>query len=900
MKNLKPKITALTMLTILIITASILYVNVPVQAQLATEQPYSGPLQSGDIPDFTVATDAYLSIRPSLLGVNQLILINTWLIPAPHANRVFEDLEITITKPSGTTQLITMDSYPADGTSWFEWIADEIGEWGFQYEFKGMFFPAGRYLNGDLITASSGGSFYGDSVYYSPSSTPVMTLTVQEDIVYSWPDLGLPADYWTRPVPYEHREWWPIAGNFPWHGPGGGPLWDEFHPDTNPYWGGTDSPAGSPSSFFGAHRGTFTPWVQAPESGHVVWKEENTIAGIIGGDYGVEIHDTGMFSSAGGGGYPNIIYAGRAYESYIKPGTGNSAQRYWKCYDIRTGEMYWEIPQTLVPYAIEYFDTGLLPGGAVSGVHEHVTAVNLLAITGGRLYKFDPWTGAITRNVTAMSGTYYRNGYVLSAQNLGGGNYRLINWTTQGNSNNFDSRVMSNITWPFPNVPGQIDYNAGIAVRITKNYVGGVPDKTTITAADLYTGEVLWTKEIDEWVYSTNTCYADHGKVAINTEQGYFVAFDLATGNLAWKSEEMQYPWDAAGYGGYNVLSAYGLLYRNAYAGIYAFDWDDGSIAWTYTSKAAATYETPYVNEDGQTVYSTNIGGAIADGKYYIYNTEHSATVPITRGWQLHCIDATTGEGLWKVGIAGAASKHTTSLGAIADGYLTMAGSDGYTYCFGKGKSVTTVSAPQAGVVMNYPIMISGKVLDLSPAQPNTPCVSVDSMAIQMEYLHKQMPNDGLWGNETITGVPVTLTAIAEDGSYVDLGTTTTDGYTGTFGKAWTPTEDGTYKIIVSFEGDESYGSSSDSAFVVVGPSPPAGPQGEPGPTGTTGPSGSQGAPGPTGPTGDTGSTGPQGDQGPEGPEAEAGIITPEIAIIAAIIIATIIGLGTYLVLRKR
>ena len=109
---------------------------------------------------------------------------------------------------------------------------------------------------------------------------------------------------------------------------------------------------------------------------------------------------------------------------------------------------------------------------------------------------------------------------------------------------------------------------------------------------------------------------------------------------------------------------------------------------------AAATYETPYVNANGTTAYSTNIGGAIADGKYYIYNTEHSATVPITRGWQLHCINATTGEGIWKVGLPGGGSKHTTDIGPIADGYLSVGGSDGYMYVYGKGKTVTTVTAP--------------------------------------------------------------------------------------------------------------------------------------------------------------------------------------------------------------
>ena len=38
-------------------------------------------------------------------------------------------------------------------------------------------------------------------------------------------------------------------------------------------------------------------------------------------------------------------------------------------------------------------------------------------------------------------------------------------------------------------------------------------------------------------------------------------------------------------------------------------------------------------------------------------------------------------------------------------------------------------------------------------------------MATQMEYLHMQQPIDGVGGDKIITGVPVTLTAIDENGN---------------------------------------------------------------------------------------------------------------------------------------
>jgi hypothetical protein len=71
-----------------------------------------------------------------------------------------------------------------------------------------------------------------------------------------------------------------------------------------------------------------------------------------------------------------------------------------------------------------------------------------------------------------------------------------------------------------------------------------------------------------------------------------------------------------------------------------------------------------------------------------------------------------------------------------------------------------------------------------------------------------------------MTGVPVTLTAVSADGSYVNIGTVVTDAYHGTFAWPWTTPKEGTYNIVASFAGDGSYGSSSASTAVVIGPAP--------------------------------------------------------------------------------
>jgi hypothetical protein len=157
--------------------------------------------------------------------------------------------------------------------------------------------------------------------------------------------------------------------------------------------------------------------------------------------------------------------------------------------------------------------------------------------------------------------------------------------------------------------------------------------------------------------------------------------------------------------------------------------------------------------------------------------------------------------------------------GAMADGYLTAGSQDGYMYVFGKGKSATTIAAPETTVPLGTAVLIRGTVLDESPAQPGAACVSDESQATYMEYLHMQMPIDGIWHNLTVTGVPVKLLAIDPSNNVIEIGTTTSD-VSGTFGYTWTPKEEGLYKITAVFAGSESYGSSWAETSFSVGPAP--------------------------------------------------------------------------------
>jgi hypothetical protein len=774
-------------------------------------------LPSGVTPDLQVDSTVYLSFSPNPIGIGQPLLVNIWMQPPVHVSRQLKGFIVTFTKPDGTKDVISpIDSYKGDTTAWFNYPVDQVGKWSVKLDFPGAYFPAGNYtVDAGTFVGAQNVSFT-QSVYYKPASTAEQPLVVQQDMVSSWPQSPLPTNYWTRPISPENREWWPIAGNYPATGIVGGAT--EWPANTNPYMSNYN----------------FIPYVQAPSTAHVVWKRQGAISGLIGGYEGQK-------SLSSGGGNPSVIYAGRCYQTRTKMLNGVPTST-WECYDLRTGQLYWEQPVPMAVTQTQFGPTVQPPAAAPNMIlYEEIwtgtsaagTAVNigglgasLLFVGNGRWIKFDAFTGAVVQNVSISpltTGTCYKNNYFLTVQDLGasqGSNrYHLINWTVTGPVGagsagyqvNYAFTVMNNITWPWSSLPATTDYNVGVSALVSSvtSPITGVTVGTIITGASLTTGQILWNKTSDGLTYSGSCNVADNGKVAVLMEKGVYQAWDLLTGNYAWSSEAMTYPWGGSSFGAYAIQSAYGKFYRESYDGVYAFNWADGKIAWHFKAPTPYQYETPYTtgNESG---YSFNAGGIIADGKLFTYNTEHTPSQPITRGWRLFCINTTTGEGIWN--ITGAQSP-----GGVADGYLTASNSyDGYMYVYGKGLSSTTVSAPQTAITVGQKTVISGTVLDQSPAQPGTACVSKESMTQWMEYIHMQhqIPAD-------VKGVPVSIDALDPNGNYVHIGDTTSD-MSGTFGFTWTPSIPGDYKITATFSGDDSYSSSWAQTYATVVEAPAA------------------------------------------------------------------------------
>ncbi len=215
----------------------------------------------------------------------------------------------------------------------------------------------------------------------------------------------------------------------------------------------------------------------------------------------------------------------------------------------------------------------------------------------------------------------------------------------------------------------------------------------------------------------------------------------------------------------------------------------------------------------------------IADDKIYVGTLEHSAENPIPRGGPYICLNATSGDEIWRVN---GMYRQTRWGGNAIMGDSIIATMDTYDqriYAVGKGPSETSVTASPKVSVLGSSVQIEGMVTDVSPGAssdilalrfPNgVPAVSDASMSAWMLYAYKEFsrPTDA-------TGVPVTLSVVDSNGNYREIGTTTSsaDGF---FSFNWKPDISGQYQVYASFGGSAAYYPSHAVTSFAVDPAHP-------------------------------------------------------------------------------
>ena len=257
-----------------------------------------------------------------------------------------------------------------------------------------------------------------------------------------------------------------------------------------------------------------------------------------------------------------------------------------------------------------------------------------------------------------------------------------------------------------------------------------------------------------------------------------------------------------------------GKLYTHGTKGIVdCYDAKTGAKLWSYAAS------DPF----NEILWSDNWNiriDFITAGKIYLRHSEHSPVNPLPRGAPYICLNATTGEVIWRIDGAFRGTDWG-GRGFIGDSVLVKCNTyDMQIYAITKGPSATTVTAPDMGVPTGSSVSIKGTVMDISPGTqeyglkarfPNgVAAVSDESMSDWMKYVYMQFERP-----TNTVGVEVTISVVDSNGNYREIGTTTTssDGY---YSLPWTPDISGEYKVYASFAGSESYyPSHAETAFNV-------------------------------------------------------------------------------------
>ena len=765
-------------------------------------------------------TYAFIGATPNPVGVGQDVLLHIGITQQLSLVQYgWEGLTVTVTKPDGTTDTLgpfRTDSTGGTGTIFKPTVA---GNYTFQTHFPEQRMP----------TSVAGGGFNTQGV---PANTTmlasdswILTLVVQQDPIPYYPGVPLPDFYWTRPINAQFREWYTISGSN-W-------MNNEYN--------------------------------DAPDSPHVLWTKPITTGGLVGGSMGevgsgatsVAMENGDAYEGKWGaglfGGGSAIILAGKLY---YQTGSYDNRPRLIYCIDLRTGEQLW---------ARTFLDNQSITFGQLfywQSYNYQGTFAYLWVTSGSTWYAFDPFTGEYRTSITNMpSGTrvegprgeiyiysvnlnagymalYNMSAFVSMAGSWGSAfsnrefnfssgatrtllsNGSLGSWSTSGGSARVARALAWNITIPtgLRGSISAINWTTGRVVGTSLNATdvniwsfaipplgkeGPMADPApagspgTLLYNTHWTPPAEWANQTVTWA-TTDLTY-DTG-LAWSKEVRQSFGFNLKTGAYLWTTEPEQY---LNIYGsGKRIYN--GRLYTSGMSGIIkCYDLATGATIWTYENRDPYQAEVLWSDNWPETMNFAE------GGKLYLFHSEHSANQPLPRGAPAVCLNATTGEVLWRVN--GLFRKTDWGGGPImGDSVIAMYNTyDQQVYAIGKGASATTVTAPDMGVPFGTSVTIKGAVTDVSPGTEQTsvtlrfpngvPAVSDESQGEWMKYVYAQFPRP-----TNVKGVNVELSVLDANNNYRQIGTTTADS-DGFFAFNWTPDIEGQFTVYASFAGSKSY-----------------------------------------------------------------------------------------------
>jgi hypothetical protein len=903
----KTKISAITFA--LVLTVSVILVALPIVG--------------AHDPPWAVPTWTYISVVNNIIGVGQQQLMQFWLVvQPPTASGAYGDrwtFTVEVTKPDGSEE--TLGPFKSDpvGSSYTLYTPDQVGTYTIVAKFLGH-----------TITGMPSTHAAVNDTYLASTSDPV-TFIVQQDPIEGWSEAPLPTEYWTRPINSANRDWWQLAGN----------------------WLAGAAKNVGPTTFFNYGPG--------PESAHVMWAVPLWAGGIMDERFGGITYTPSHYEGVTF--VPPIILNGKIYynvRSLPRYGwycldlyTGET-----EYFHNTTGPISTPSASSSGSIAGESLAFGQIVDienpnqkGGFPYLWSTSGGTPVMSARGRMTYPnwmmFDAYSGnyiCSIANVSARGTNVYGKDGSILYYNIANG--RLTCWNTteaiwwrpeygaqppktllDGSHSTMTATGNSYWMWR-PGLNVTYDGNNGFsmnvsipavsgsirAVREGEFIIGGTSgsnDESGVVLGNLWClslkrgewGTLLWNRTF------TPPSSAGGKTISMGTvdpEDGVFIfwctqtierwGYSLETGQLLWGPTASEAQLNS--YGFYTQTDIYqGMLLTAGCGGeLIAYNITTGEVLWNYAAGFDFLSESPYGN-------SPLVISCIADGKIYLGSTFWGTNPP----WRdyIRCVNASNGVELWKILFCGRTSGIAGQL-YVADGFVVGFNYfDNQIYCFGKGPSATTVTASPKSSVKGTSVMIEGTVTDECAGAKrlveegkfkSVPAMSDEDMGRWMEYLYMQQPIP-----EDATGVTVKLTSIDPNGNYQDIGEVTSDIW-GNFGKSWVPPVPGEYIIMAEFEGSASYGSSSDSTYISVDPAPSAAQPIEPEPTTPepTEPESTEPEPTEPEPTEPEPTEPEPTEPEPTEPTEAPLFTTTDLAIIAAVAVAVVIGVAAYWQLRKR
>jgi len=588
-------------------------------------------------PPITKQAYAYIGLIPDTVGVTDPVLLHIGITDqAPGTDYNWQGLTVTVTKPDGTTETLGPFTTDSTGGTGSAYTPNQIGVYTFQTHFPEQTVPF-TYFDFTIGLVPAGSTFLaGDS--------DIASLTVTAEPQPTYPENPLPTEFWSRPIDGQLREWSGIAGNW----------------------------LGIPQNFQ-------APYNDAPETSHILWAKPLSAGGLAGGltgEHGMEDGDAYEGKWQNSVVMNGILYYNKhgteIFDRNMNPALGVVAV------DLRTGEELWTKEGIQLAFGQLYY----FSSWNYHGVYDY-----LWEVQGSTWNAYDPYTSDWMWSMTGVpSGTQLTgpNGEIfILVTDLTNGWMALWNqtelalqeaakdffdpsWARGSWGRNVEGKTVDASTAYSWNVtiPTDLPFGVGAGalgssmVVVDDRVVGAAvpPARDTLSLWALsiakgQEGQVLFNSEWTtpaSWQQGFNlislvghTEYGPGGVVTFwNKEERKHYGFSLDDGDYLWVTDEAEHYLQALSITELPIVND--KMYSIGVSGIlYCYDVKTGDILWTYE------------NEDlySEYLFGNNWWGYIpfiTDGKIFIGHFEHSPIDPKPRGAPFVCLDADSGEVIWR------------------------------------------------------------------------------------------------------------------------------------------------------------------------------------------------------------------------------------------------------------